>query len=173
MAFNVRAFITDGNITLAFEQPTAELVFTHEQAFQWGDQLSRLGEKALGLPGSSALATPDDITAAVQIRGILVTLKIDPPGPTKTLTTYDAIRLGDELILASQTAEKVQRSVIPGKRQVDRMFDNLLGTDGHNCIQHPLHTIIQRGQIKSIQTLTGLTFTDRVPLTARLLKAAE
>ena len=168
MGLNAKAAIRDGLIAITFEKRVNELLFTHEQAFQWGDQLGQLAAKAC-TAGGSGLSSPLNIQMSVQLRGVLVVLSFKTAQIQIELWPNDAYFLSDELILVAQKAEKVLRQIRPTVNDVDHMEAALAGVGRHALHQHPTGTIwkpTSNGQMNG----QGLSLVRRLPLLSRLIR---
>lgn len=164
MGLNASATLHDGRVVLRFERPTKELVFTPEQSFFWGDQLSTLADQ-LRARGEAETLLHSATQIQVGLRGILVTMTMPCAVDGLLMTVRDAYLLSDELIVVAQKAEKRARGLHHSAQDVDRMEEALAGVGHHTITQY------RPGQLwtPSVEG-TGVRLVRRLPMLSRLIR---
>jgi hypothetical protein len=163
MGLNANATLHAGRVVLSFERPTKELVFTPEQAFFWGDQLSTLADQLRARGESTMLHNATAVH--VGLRGVLVTLSFLGAVSTLTMTVLDAYTLSDELIVIAQKAEKRARGLHPTNKDVDSMEEALAGVGHHTITQY------RPGALWTPSTTgSGVSLIQRLPMLSRLIR---
>ena len=164
MGLNAVAKLESGRVVLTFERPVRELVFTAEQAFFWGDQISTLADQ-LRARGESDIVLHSATAVQVNIRGVLVTMTFPSRVTQLTMTVRDAYYLSDELIVVAQKAEKRARGLHPSKKDVDKMEGALAGVGNHTITQY------RPGELWTPSTNgTGVALVKRLPMLSRLIR---
>ena len=164
MGITSTATLHEGQVLVTFDQPTAELVLTHEQAFLWGDHLSRLADQ-LRARGESNQPVLTTTAVRVGLRGVLVTMTFPRRMTRLVLTLVDTYFVSDELIIVAQKAEKRTRGLLPSRKDVDRMDECLTEVGHHRFIQHA------PGEIwKPAVMPRGIRLVNRLPMLSRLIR---